>query len=191
MKTLFLSLAFIVLSCILMAQTSERRGYIGLSMGPAFPLVDAYTSAPIDVVARTGTTLIVVNFGYCIGRNYGITGSSMGVKFRVDVGDSFIKVTYGGLMGGPFFTYALSERIDFDVKAMIGLVSTKLCLNDAQGKTTSGLGYAFGTGIRYSFAKKWCILLYGDYFAGNPLDSEERINMASIAIIAGVAYRLK
>jgi len=201
MKRILLVFALVGITTSLFAQDSGRKGFIGISMGPSIPVGDfadkSFTSANAGF-AKTGATFNLVNFGYKFGQNFGIVGSWFGSANNVDIQGVDGTWSYGGLMGGPMLSMPVSDRIDFDLKAMIGFASARLKIKDNGETSGTGAGFQFGGTLRYNFSEKWCMVINADYFASkqkfdklDPSTDNFNQNIAAINLTFGVAYRLK
>lgn len=194
MKKFIIILSLVVLSANLFAQSSDRKGFIGITLGPSIPIGDfADNSLSNDNAgfAKTGLNINLINFGYKFGQNFGITGSWFGAAHSVDISGVDAMWSYGGLMGGPMLSFPLNEKLDFDLKGMIGFVSAKLDMNELGETSGSGVGFDFGASFRYNFTEKWCLLINGDYLASNPKFDEGNQKISTINLSLGIAYRLK
>lgn len=152
-------------------QNEKRKGFIGLSIGPSIPLGEFKDEG----LANTGLNITLVNFGYMLSDNFGIAGSWYGGAHTIDAssfGVSDGMWSYGGLMAGPLFSTPLNDKIDFDIKALIGYSIANLELEGykVEGK---GLAYDIGAGLRFNFSPKWAFLLNVDHL-GSPSKGEDR-----------------
>jgi len=183
-----------MLSANLFAQSSDRKGFIGITIGPSIPIGDfADNSLNNDNAgyAKTGLNINLINFGYKFGQNFGITGLWFGAAHSVDFSAVDAMWSYGGLMGGPMLSFPINEKLIFDLKGMIGFVSAKLDMY-ALGETSGiGVGFDFGASFRYNFSEKWCLLINGDYLASTSKFDEGDQKISTINLSLGIAFRLK
>jgi len=204
-KIIFTCICCFVLTINLSAQRNERKGYIGLSLGSSFPMGD-FKDQDLDNedagFAGTGLNLHLLNFGYKFGYTLGVTGSLFGashpLKFDEDI-DIFNDASwsYGGLMGGLLISLPVSEKLDFDLRPMIGFVSgsspeIKLAgitvLEDQRG---SGLCFDLGASLRFNFSDKWCGMIDLDYFSARPtFDNDYKQSISTVNLNIGFGYRL-
>jgi hypothetical protein len=124
------------------AQYDERKGYIGISIGPSIPFADfASTDENNDDAgfAATGGNL-TVSFAYRLGAHLGITAmlsgnnnpvnkSALESDFRNDYPGADWNVEadnwrLGGLLLGGYATFPASERLDVDVRLMAGVLNS-------------------------------------------------------------------
>lgn len=139
MKKLFITiLAFVAITT--QGFANDGKGYIGISLGPSFPIGDFGSkniNKPNAGLAGTGA-VFDISFAYKLGAsNFGVTAlirgqaNSMdemvfqnelrkenpGAYWSADI-DSW---TNSGIMVGGFGSFPLSDKASFDIKAMIGL----------------------------------------------------------------------
>lgn len=189
-KTTTLLLGLFLSISMAFAQEGNRKGFIGISIGPSIPLGEFKDYG----LANTGLNLTLVNFGYMFGENIGLAGSWFGAAHTTDImADNWTlngMWSYGGLMAGPLFSTPINEQIDFDLKGLIGYSVANL---EVEGVKIDGTGFAYslGAGMRFNFAPKWAFLLNADYFGslneGHYM--ERKIEVINTTI--GIAYRLK
>lgn len=194
MRKFIIILSLVVLSATVFAQSSDRKGFIGIALGPAIPIGDfADNSLSNDNAgfAKNGFNFSPVNFGYKFGQYLGISASWFGASYSVDVSEVDALWSYGGLMAGPMLSFPINEKLDFDLKGMIGFVSATSDLDEYEENDGTGVAFDMGASFRYNFTEKWCLLINGDYFISNPKLDEGNQKMASINISLGFAYRLK
>lgn len=188
-KTTTLLLGLILSLSVAFAQDGNRKGFIGLSLGPSIPLGDFKE----DGMANTGLNLTLVNFGYLFSENIGIAGSWFGAAHNIDVSSLGLydgMWSYGGLMAGPLFSTPISEKVDFDLKGLIGYSVSKMELEGYEFDGT-GFAYSVGAGLRFNFSPKWAFLLNADYWGSpNKGDFMDR-KIEVINTTVGIAYRLK
>ena len=70
MKKYYLFLAIILLGADLFAQAIEKKGYIGITLGPSFPLADFADNSLSNTkagYAKRGFSDSFINFGYRFG----------------------------------------------------------------------------------------------------------------------------
>jgi hypothetical protein len=192
MKRLVLILSVIFISTSLFAQTSDRRGFVGMTLGPSIPVGDFASKYSSDAGgANVGLNISLLNFGYTFGKNFGVTALWFGAAHKVDTNGSGLDATwsYGGLMGGGLYTMPISNQLNFDLKAMVGFVSAKLDIHDFGNTTANGAGFDFGAALRYHFSDRWSMLMTADYFTSKPNFEGSDMSITTFNINAGIAYR--
>ena len=191
-KKLFLTISFILLT--ITGFTQDRKGYIGISLGPSFPVGDyAATSGEDAGYADRGLNMSLVNFCYKFNENIGITASWHGIanpvdaqKMAEDIWSTDPSLSWelettswslGGLSGGILISFP-SNNLDFDLKALIGFAgatSPQLDVTVSDGFSSASLlqeeqqsntsfSFSFGGGVRYHISEKWALNLNLDYF---------------------------
>lgn len=153
-------------------ELQHRKGYIGLSIGPSFAIGDL-SDLPV------GAILNLVDFGYLFTNNIGVAAKWFGTA-HAESGATF---GIGGLMGGLLASTPISEKINFEGKALIG-PGLFVASYDADSETSEAyFGYDLGVGLRFNTSEKVSLLLNADYIGLS--------DYSSINVTFGVAYRLK
>jgi hypothetical protein len=139
LKSIFLT-CFLV-SFISSSVAQDKKGYIGISLGPSFPIGDFASKNFSNRNAGFATTgaIFDISFAYKLGKsNFGITGlirgqanaldvqamadelgnSLRGTNWTVESGGAW---TLGGYFIGGIGSFPVSEKVSFDTKAMIGI----------------------------------------------------------------------
>ena len=150
----------------------QRKGYIGLSVGPSFAVGDL-SDLPV------GAILNLVDFGYLFTENIGIAAKWFGTA-HVESGETF---GVGGLMAGLLASTPISEKINFEGKVLIGFGASTY--SDGTNSVTSDLyfGNDLGVGLRFNTSEKVSLLLNADYIGVSDYNS--------VNVTFGVAFRLK
>ncbi len=196
-KTLFFTL-FALLSAGMFAQ--GQGGFIGLSIGPSFPIGDfgdKTLTNPDAGYAKTGLNINLLNFGYKLGPNVGIAANWFGGAHTIDDNNPDLMWSYGGLMGGLFLALPVNNKTELDIKGVAGFSTAKLDMKQLGEYTGNGFGYAFGVMIRHDIASRWSLLLHADYFATKPEFKgalgfmSVKKNISAINANFGIAYKLK
>jgi opacity protein-like surface antigen len=153
-------------------ELQHRKGYIGLSIGPSFAIGDL-SDLPV------GAILNLVDFGYLFTNNIGVAAKWFGTA-HAESGATF---GIGGLMGGLLASTPISEKINFEGKALIG-PGLFVASYDGDSETSEAyFGYDLGVGLRFNTSEKVSLLLNADYIGLS--------DYSSINVTFGVAYRLK
>lgn len=140
-----LLVVFLIIGFLVSGQTTNRN-YIGLSVGPSFPmgdfgksvLTDSSSVFPTDGAgfAKTGVA-IVVSYAYRITHNFGvqalITYSSNNIdntKYRNELERLYPEWSVsvessrgwsgGGIMVGPYLRFPLTDRFSWDLRGLFG-----------------------------------------------------------------------
>lgn len=151
-----------IITTNLFAQNNEKKGFIGISIGPAIPIgsfANKSLSDPHAGFAKTGYSDSFINFGYLFNKKFGISASIFYNEHNVDksVTEDWWKLS--GVTAGPMYALPLSEKLTFDIKAKIGFLGTTLIVDtyENQDNVGSGLGIDIRSGLRYNLARRWCL----------------------------------
>ena len=162
------------------AQT--RRGYIGITVGPAFPLGDVSNDA-----VSGGVHFNIVNFGYLFTEHIGIAATWFGTSFSSKI-DNKTSIGLGGVMAGPLFsTTSQNRKFEYDFKPMIGFANGTLIEDNRTSSSSRAFAFGVGGTIRWNCWEKFSLSGGIDYYNGQPED----VDLSSFAIVIGVNYRLK
>lgn len=182
----------LLLNGCLFAQDPGRRGFIGISGGAAIPVVDFADNSADNLdagYAETGYNLNVVNFGYTIWKDLGVTARGFLSAHTTDFSMEAIW-SYQGVMAGPIAVIPIHDKLDIGLQAMIGYVSAKIEVIDLGETKARNVGYDFGATLFYGFSKRWCLLASADYFTSKPRFNEGSRRISVINVNLGIAYRL-
>lgn len=150
----------------------HRKGYIGLSIGPSFAVGDL-SELPVGLI------LNLVDFGYLFTNNIGVAAKWFGTA-HAESGATF---GVGGLMAGLLASTPISEKINFEGKALVG-PGVFVASYDGESETSEAyFGYDLGVGLRFNTSEKVSLLLNADYLGVS--------DYSSINVTFGVAFRLK
>lgn len=173
----------------------RRRGYIGMSAGPAFPVGD-FAKAN-NGGADVGFNFCVLNFGYLFNDYFGITatffGGEHGFEYRGD--DDYAPWSFGGVSVGPLISFPVTRRFEIDLRPMLGVCGTStpdLYAYDEYDYATS-LSFHGNLMFRYHVGRKVSILLGGEYFftRADFNDYDFRQNISAVSVNAGLAIRFR
>lgn len=163
----------------------KRKSYIGISGSIAVPVGDFVN------YSNVGFQLNLANFGYLFTKNIGITATWFGAV-NPYIEDDYLELwSYGGLMGGPLFSFPVSERLDWDFMPMIGIASTTLPDTGYEIETASSVAFSAGTQLRLHLGRHFSLLFNAGYFSTTPVFSNFEQNIGTFSIGFGGAYRLK
>lgn|SRR5690554_1873676 len=150
----------------------SRKGFIGLSIGPSFPIGD-YSELPI------GLNLSLIDFGYLFNKNIGIAGKWFGTA-HAEEGVTF---GLGGLLVGPLGSVPVTETINFEGK-LLGGAGAFVASYDGESDTSDGyFAYDIGIGFRFNTSEKMSVLVNADLIGA---EDYKTINLS-----VGIAFRLK
>lgn len=171
----------------------NKRGYLGISVGPSIPI--GKFADKNNGVANTGVQANLLNFGYLFSKNVGICASWFGAANPIDM-QNVEPWSYGGIIIGPLISMPLSNKVDFDIRPMIGFSATTFPkignIASANAVTTA---YDLGTTFRFNVGNKLALTLSADYFSTKPefdlgfVKVEQQIT--TLSLCGGLVYRLK
>jgi len=162
MKKILIIMFISIIVTNLFAQTNEKKGFIGISIGPAIPLGDFAGKSLSNVnagFAKTGYSDSFINFGYVFNKKFGISGSIFYNEHTVDKTETDDWWILTGITAGPMISLPVSERLIFDVKGKIGILITTLVVDgyENQENTGRGPGIDIRSSLRYNFARRWSL----------------------------------
>jgi hypothetical protein len=155
-----------------LAQSEERRGFIGFSIGPAAPFgafADASSANGRAGRAFPGYASNLLNIVYPIGQRFGVAASGTYSEYVWRDGGDDDWWQMASLAVGPMYSHRLAARAALDLKAMVGLVALTpvidgLTSNDATG---SGLAVDLRAAVRYNVSRRWALFTEGGVQASN------------------------
>lgn len=182
----------LVITCSLnFVNAQESKGYIGVSIGAAFPGKDLADGA------NTGLNLGLVNAGYRFGKNFGVTFNWGGTAFS-NSEDSSVKYAVGYLAIGPMISFPFNDKIVFDIKPQYAITSGTIDTGDSGYGTIQldkSSGFMLGSSVNFSLAKHWALSLNLDYLSTNFEEYNDGVVYVDKAAIAttntslGIQYK--
>lgn len=150
------------------AQDQQRRGFIGLGMGPSVPLggfADASSGSARAGRATPGTTNLLVSLGYRFREHLGVSASISNSEYemRDSGGEEWWDVAT--FTAGPTYSLRLNARAWLDLKAMVGRIALTQVIDSytfASGEGTGrGLGVDMRAAVRYGVFRRWAVFAEG------------------------------
>lgn len=177
-----------------------RKGYIGVSIGPAIP-VGEFSSDEIGNrsagFAETGLTFSAVNFGYRF-KYIELAALLMGSAHFLsqNVPDEEAAWVYSGIFVGSVIPRDISKKVQMGIKVMLGYVGATSPEVSTPGVTLqeqygNGLGIIGGVNVRYNVFERWCAVADLYYLAANPQFDSYKQNLRAINGAFGIGYRLR
>jgi len=200
MKTLISLLIFlplILLSQNAKAQSDERKGFIGIVLGPSIPLGEFKNNSLKNEngeILITGYSDSFVNFGYLFNQNLGICASVFYNQYDLDNVSSEMWWMLAGITAGPMFSLPVKDKFFLDLKAKLGFVGATLVIDGyaSQFDMGKGLGIDLRASFRYNFSRRWCVLTETGYISSHQKFLDARMLKTNAVILGlGIAYRLK
>ena len=190
------SLAFVVVfATAASAQRQERRGFIGIGIGPSVPVGTFADASPVNPRAGRATpgyTNTFVNIGYRRGERFGIAAALSYSEYLIDdVGDDdWWQVT--GVALGPMYSVPLGEKGAVDLKAMFGLMATAEIIDGfgTDGRWGNGLMIDLRSAVRYDVFRRWCVFAEVGFMSSNQtIWDGTRKDVRVLTSGLGVAFR--
>jgi hypothetical protein len=177
------------------AQEDERRGFIGLGIGPSLPLGsfgDQSLSNPQGGRAMTGYTDTLLNLGYRFGQSLGLAAAFSYSEYptRGLGDDDWWQVA--GITVGPMYSISLNARSALDLKMMFGgIVVTPVedgyTTNDGVG---TGVAVDIRAALRYDLFRRWALFAESGFqSSGVSFDSGAQKSYRALISGLGVAFR--
>ena len=135
-----LLIILMIMPFALLAQSTKRQ-FVGLSVGPSFPLSDFAKTDLSDSTSGFAKTGVAFNFTYSyrFSHNFGMQFVANYCSNKLDnstYANELMKVhpaysvtvqssqnwSTGGFFGGPYFRFPIGDVISFDVRGLLGLV---------------------------------------------------------------------
>jgi len=167
--------------------SGKKRGFIGLSVGANIPV--GKFADENDGAAKTGFQINLINFGYLFSDNIGITATWFGASNPIVGGGSDYLWSHGGLLVGPLFSFPVSEKIEWDVKPMVGL--SWASITNTNLDMASSFAFSFGTGFRFNVSRLIALTLGVDYTTSKFKWDIGDQSMGTLGLKGGFAFRLK
>jgi hypothetical protein len=184
------------------AQRPEKKGYVGISIGPAFPIQQRYDSYNISISGNqikynpntpVGLNFTLIDLGYRFGENWGMAFSWFGTgHYRVyKSGTDKIETTSskGGLLIGPMYSFQVKEDVylDFKLKAGRMVFNFEEKYNGdltSYSSPMSNIGVEIGSTLRKNISRNWSLMgnLNLHYFTD--------LRNKTLNLTAGIGYRI-
>jgi len=165
----------------------KKKGFIGLSVGANIPV--GKFADDNDGAAKTGFQINIVNFGYLFSDNIGITATWFGAANPINgVGSDYLWY-YEGLLVGPLFSFPVSEKIEWDLKPMVGISSASI--TNLGLETAFSFAFSIETGVRFNVSRLIALTLGVDYTAAKYKWDVGDQSIGTFSIKGGFAFRLK
>jgi hypothetical protein len=178
-----------------LAQSGERRGFIGYSVGPAAPFgafADVSPTNERDGRAFPGYSSNLVNVVYPVGKRFGVAASGTYSEYVWRDGGDDDWWQMASLAVGPMYTRRLAARAAVDLKAMVGFVALTPVVDgfSSDAWTGSGLAVDLRAAVRYDLTRRWAVFAEGGVQASNvSFDNGDRKDYR--AMISGFGLALQ
>lgn len=171
----------------------DHSSFIGISLGPSFPLGDFGSSSALNShagYAKNGYTGNVVNIGYNFKNRFGISVIGFDSQYDVKEGGAGQWWDVSGLMAGPMYSVPLNDDLYFDIKPVAGFGGAALNVNDTEQDQKQGLAADLSISLRYNFAIRWCLVADAGLFYYRQKEYISGTNnLMNLNLGAGIVYR--
>ncbi|MFT7385511.1 MAG: hypothetical protein ACI82E_000262 [Nonlabens sp.] len=171
------------------ANAQESKGYIGISIGAAFPGGDL---AKLDD-SNTGLNLGLINAGYRFTETFGFT-FNWGASAFTNNFDSNTTFAIGYLAIGPMVSFPLNDKIGIDLKPQIAFTAGVYDDGYDKYQTNSSTGVLLGSSLNFSLARHWGLAVNLDYLStkfseldGQQLDIDYKASSFNTSL--GIQYK--
>jgi hypothetical protein len=177
------------------AQADERRGFIGIGIGPALPFgtfADATGTNPREGRAFPGYTDTMLNLGYRRWGRIGIAGLFSYSEYVMRGGGDNDWWQVAGLTVGPMYTRPIGARGALDLKATVGLMALTPVIDEftTGDGTGSGLNLDVRAAVRYDVFRRWAVFAEGGFQGANvSFPTGARTDVRTLVSGLGVAFR--
>jgi hypothetical protein len=158
MKKIILT-TLIILSIFSFAKAQDSKGYVGISLGAAFPGGDVTT----DFGSKTGLNLSLINAGYRFSDRVGMTFNWGASAYKLSDDQSTFAIGY--LAIGPMFSFPISDKFSVDSKPQIAYLGGTINDGTDEVDFNKSLGLIIGSSINYAIANHWELSLNFDYLS--------------------------
>ena len=181
---------------ITFGQEKDKNGFIGIVIGPSFPIADFGDHSNINTnsgYAEKSRLDYMFDFGYRFGKYYGISASYFVHQYDVDTSATDLSWGLGGIVAGPMLIIPLTDKFLFDLSLNFGYVTGDLSIDHdlIDELMGHGLGIVVKGLIRYNVLKRWCIIAETSYVTTNQrLKIGTTKNLQAINLNFGMGFRL-
>lgn len=179
-----------------LAQEPDRRGFIGLGIGPSAPLgnfAQASSTNPRAGRATVGYTDTFLNLGYRFRQRLGVAAAFSYSEYPMRGGsgdDDWWQVAT--LTVGPMYSIRLNARAAVDLKGMFGVTAVTPVVDSysTDDGVGSGLGLDVRAAVRYDLFRRWALFAEGGLqLSSVSYASGVQKDYAALISGFGVAYR--
>jgi hypothetical protein len=191
-----LFLLILSLNTNLYSQQKEKNGFIGIVIGPSFPIADFGDHSNKNSnsgYAEISRLDYMIDFGYRFGKHFGLSASYFVHQYDVDTSTTDLSWGLGGIVAGPMLIIPVTDKILFDLSLNFGYVTGDLSIDHdlVDELMGHGLGIVVKGLIRYNVLKRWCIIAETSYVTTNQkLKIGINKNLQAINLNFGMAFRL-
>lgn len=195
MKTILIALIFLLIGVNLLAQTEERKGFLGISLGPAFPIGNFGSRSinnPDAGFAKDGYINSFLNFGITYKNHLGFSAAILYGQNDIAQRETVDWWQIVGFTGGLMLTCNLTKKIVIDFKPRIGIILSDEVIDGYSTFATQGKGACLDlrTSFRYNIFKRWCLIAEAGYlFSPQLFGDRSKLTIQTITSGIGFACR--
>jgi hypothetical protein len=170
----------------------NHKFYIGMTVGPSFPLGEFADKSTINEnagLAKTGGTGSIVA-GYRVNNNIGVSATFSNSSFATTAAgdDTWWSVT--GFAAGPVFSIFLGDKLFVSLKPGLGYTRAALVLDDIESKYGGNLGLSLNASLSFDFAERWSAFSETGYFTSDQkFFNAGEMTLQKIDLDFGIFYR--
>jgi hypothetical protein len=178
-----------------LAQGEERRGFIGLGIGPSAPFGSFAAASSIGEGtgrAKPGYSSTFLNLGYRFRQRLGVAAAFSYNQYTLRDGGDDDWWEVAGLVIGPMYTHRLNARAAVDLKAMFGQMALTPVIDSysTDHGTGGSLGIDLRTAVRYDVFRRWAVFAEGGVQASRvSFSSGVRKDYRALVSGVGIAFR--
>lgn len=178
-----------------LAQHQERRGFIGLGIGPSAPFGSFALASSVNPRAGRATpgyTDTFLNLGYRFRQRLGVAAAFSYSEYAMRDGGDDDWWQVAGLTVGPMYSLRLNDKTALDLKAMFGRIALTPIVDNytTDDGTGSGLGVDMRAAVRYDVFRRWALFAEGGLQASDvSFTSGVRKDFRALISGFGIAFR--
>ena len=177
------------------AQEKERRGFIGLGIGPSAPF-GSFAEASTDGRggrAKPGYTDTFLNVGYRLRERWGVAAAFSYSEYVMRDGGDDDWWQVAGIVAGPMYSLRLNARTALDLKAMLGTIVLTPVIDsyETDDGVASGLAVDVRAAVRFDVFRRWAVFAEAGLqkSSGTPFPSGLRNDYGALISGFGIAFR--
>lgn len=176
-------------------QDAERRGFVGLGIGPSVPFGSFADTSSVNARAgraSPGYTSTLLNLGYRFGNRFGVAAAFSYSEYVTRDGGDDDWWQVASLTVGPLFSHHVNAKTALDLKGMFGLIALTPVVDSyttADG-TGSGLAVDLRAALRYDVFRRWALFTeVGIQSSAVSFNSGVRKDFGAMISGFGIAFR--
>lgn len=174
------------------AQHVDRRGFIGLGVGPSMPVGSFARESPVHSMgqgATTGYTSTLLNLGYRFRTTLGLAAAISYGEYSIPGAGDDDWWQVASVTAGPMYSFRLNERTGLDLKGMVGMV---VLTPVEDGYTTvydvgGGIGFDLRAALRHDVLRRWALFAEGGWQSSS-VSFDSSVGFGHRALISGFGF---